>query len=57
MRTDRLQPAIPSSRHQSPVQRAQVAPTILDALGISPESLQAVRREHTEALPGLLGEE
>ena len=42
---------------KSPVETSQVAPTILHALGISPEELQAVRREHTEALPGLLGEE
>lgn len=42
---------------KSPVETSQVAPTILHALGIEPSSLQAVRREHTEALPGLLGEE
>jgi len=42
---------------KSPVETSQVAATILDALGINPEELQAVRREHTEALPGLLGEE
>jgi hypothetical protein len=42
---------------KSPVETSQVAPTILHALGIDPQELEAVRREHTEALPGLLGEE
>jgi predicted AlkP superfamily pyrophosphatase or phosphodiesterase len=42
---------------KSPVETSQVAATILDALGFNPEELEAVRREHTEALPGLLGEE
>jgi arylsulfatase A-like enzyme len=31
----------------------QVAPTILSALGLDPRSLDAVRKEHTETLPGL----
>ncbi len=35
------------------VQTAQVAPTILKALGLDPHSLQAVRLEHTQILPGL----
>ena len=50
-------PRLRSRTIKSPVETSQVASTILDALGISPEELQAVRREHTEALPGLLGEE
>lgn len=36
----------------SPVQTAQVAPTLLKALGLDPESLQAVRSEGTQVLPG-----
>lgn len=35
------------------VQTAQVAPTILKALGLDPHSLQAVKLEHTPVLPGL----
>jgi hypothetical protein len=37
----------------TPVQTAQIAPTILKALGLSPSSLEAVRIEHTQTLPGL----
>jgi len=37
----------------TPVQTAQVAPTILKALGLDPHSLQAVQLEHTPSLPGL----
>jgi hypothetical protein len=36
-----------------PVQTAQVAPTILKALGLDPDGLQAVRKEFTSVLPGL----
>jgi hypothetical protein len=32
---------------------AQVAPTVLAALGLSPASLQAVQREGTQVLPGV----
>jgi hypothetical protein len=38
---------------RNPVETRQVAPTILKALGLNPESLQAVRLEHTTVLPGL----
>lgn len=38
---------------RNPVETRQVAPTILKALGLNPESLQAVRLEKTSALPGL----
>jgi hypothetical protein len=31
----------------------QVAPTILRALELDPEALQAVVKEHTKVLPGL----
>ncbi len=37
----------------SPVETAQVAPTILRALGLDPYSLQAVQMEHTKTLPGV----
>ncbi|ARN82234.1 alkaline phosphatase family protein [Methylocystis bryophila] len=37
----------------SPVQTAQVAPTILRALGLNPHALQAVQQEGTQALPGV----
>jgi hypothetical protein len=35
------------------VENKQVAPTILKALGLEPEKLEAVRKEGTRALPGL----
>ncbi|HEY4186003.1 MAG TPA: alkaline phosphatase family protein [Polyangia bacterium] len=38
---------------KTPVATSQVAPTILKALGVDPELLDAVRGEHTPALPGL----
>ena len=37
----------------SPVETMQVAPTVLEALGLSPEDLQAVQIEGTQVLPGL----
>jgi len=37
----------------TPVVTAQIAPTILKALGLSPSSLQAVQKEGTQILPGL----
>ena len=38
---------------KSPVRTAQIAPTILEQLGLNPESLEAVVKEMTPALPGL----
>jgi hypothetical protein len=38
----------------TPVQTAQVAPTVLGALGLNPSDLQAVQKENTAELPGLL---
>jgi hypothetical protein len=38
---------------KTPVQTAQVAPTILQVLGIAPETLQAVTKEGTAVLPDL----
>jgi len=40
----------------TPVANKQVAPTILRALGLDPDDLQAVRSEGTRALPGLVEE-
>jgi hypothetical protein len=37
----------------SPVETSQIAPTILKALGLDPNQLQAVQKEHTQLLPGL----
>lgn len=36
---------------KSPVETYQIAPTILQALGIDPNELRAVRKEHTSPLP------
>jgi hypothetical protein len=36
-----------------PVETTQIAPTILKLLGLSPRSLESVRREGTQVLPGL----
>jgi Type I phosphodiesterase / nucleotide pyrophosphatase len=38
---------------KTPVATSQVAPTLLQALGIDPQALDSVRIEHTEILPGL----
>jgi hypothetical protein len=38
---------------KTPVQTAQIAPTILGVLGLDPTALQAVRREQTPVLPGI----
>jgi arylsulfatase A-like enzyme len=39
----------------SPVETAQVAPTILSALGLDPNALQAVQIEGTQVLPDVPG--
>jgi hypothetical protein len=36
----------------SPVETAQIAPTVLSALGLDPNALQSVQQEHTQVLPG-----
>ncbi|HZR45149.1 MAG TPA: alkaline phosphatase family protein, partial [Candidatus Manganitrophaceae bacterium] len=46
-------PLLPAKTITGPVETAQIAPTILKALGLNPEDLQAVRLEHTQALPEL----
>jgi hypothetical protein len=38
------------------VETSQIAPTILNLLGLNPRALQAVRIEHTQVLPGLQGD-
>lgn len=35
------------------VQTTQIAPTILKELGLNPDALQAVQKEHTQLLPGI----
>ena len=44
---------VPHSTVNSWVETTQVAPTILDLLGLDPDALQAVQQEGTEVLPGL----
>lgn len=46
-------PEIHTATVSSGVETAQVAPTILEALGLNPYSLQAVQQEGTPVLPGL----
>jgi hypothetical protein len=46
-------PDLPKSVVNSPVATTQIAPTILKALGLDPDELEAVRMEHTKSLPGL----
>jgi Type I phosphodiesterase / nucleotide pyrophosphatase len=46
-------PQGPAQLIKSPVETMQVAPTILSALGLNPQSLQAVQMEKTAVLPGL----
>jgi hypothetical protein len=46
-------PSMKSSTVYSPVETMQVAPTILAALGLDPNSLQSVQEEGTQVLPGL----
>jgi len=38
---------------KTPVQTTEIAPTILAALGLDPQALQAVQKEKTSVLPGL----
>jgi hypothetical protein len=46
-------PALKASVVKTPVTTAQVAPTILHALGLDPQSLRSVRVEKTDVLPAL----
>jgi predicted AlkP superfamily pyrophosphatase or phosphodiesterase len=46
-------PRFAQSIIKTPVVTSEVAPTILQALGIDPHALHSVQIEHTEVLPGL----
>ena len=46
-------PSFSANTVTSPVQTAQIAPTILEALGLDPGALQAVQMEHTQVLPNV----
>ena len=46
-------PNIPANTLTIPVLTAQVAPTILEALGLNPSSLQAIQQQGTQVLPGI----
>jgi hypothetical protein len=46
-------PALPAATFTSQVETRQIAPTILQALGLDPTQLQAVQQEGTIELPGL----
>jgi hypothetical protein len=46
-------PSMTAKTIQAPVQTAQIAPTILQVLGLNPASLQSVQIEGTTVLPGL----
>jgi hypothetical protein len=45
-------PTVPQDKQvTAPVETTQIAPTILDLLGLKPRELQAVQIEHTQVLP------
>jgi hypothetical protein len=46
-------PSMSPSTVTSPVETAQIAPTILAALGLDPDKLTAVQEQGTQVLPGL----
>jgi len=46
-------PRLAAQMVKTPVQMTQIAPTILKALGLNPNALQAVKREKTSVLPDL----
>jgi arylsulfatase A-like enzyme len=46
-------PSLRAKTVTSPVETAQVAPTILAALGLDPNQLQGVQLEHTQVLPAV----
>jgi hypothetical protein len=48
-------PSIKHTTVTTPVETAQIAPTILQVLGLDPDDLQAVRKDFTTVLPGLQG--
>jgi hypothetical protein len=46
-------PSFSAKTVTAPVETAQVAPTILQAMGLDPNNLQAVQMEHTQVLPAV----
>jgi hypothetical protein len=46
-------PRIAAAMINSPVETAQIAPTILALLGLDPNALVAVQQEGTQVLPGV----
>ncbi|MGA7851929.1 MAG: alkaline phosphatase family protein [Candidatus Acidiferrales bacterium] len=46
-------PSLARNTVTSPVETLQIAPTILEALGLDPNALQAVQKEHTQVLPAV----
>jgi arylsulfatase A-like enzyme len=46
-------PSFQAATVTTPVKTMQLAPTILQALGLDPNQLQAVQKEHTPVLPGV----
>ena len=46
-------PNFDSTTITTPVETLQIAPTILKALGLDPNQLQAVQKEHTQVLPAV----
>jgi hypothetical protein len=46
-------PGIRAQLDSKPVETTQVAPTILEALGLNPSALTAVQKEGTQVLPGI----
>jgi len=46
-------PSFEPSTVTTPVETLQIAPTILKALGLDPNQLQAVQKEHTPVLPSV----
>jgi hypothetical protein len=46
-------PSLHARAVSTPVETAQVAPTIVKTLGLDPQRLEAVRKEGTTVLPGL----
>ena len=49
-------PGFKAQTVSSPVETVQIAPTILQVLGLNPRSLQAVRLEGTAVLPAVAGQ-
>jgi len=46
-------PRIEAQAVKTPVETTQIAPSVLKALALNSDSLQAVQKEHTLPLPGL----